>query len=135
MVSLNAVAGAALHDHDTHAATDVTGFGLLGHLREMCVASKVGAVVEFDRVPIIAGVEGLLASGIWAGGSQRNLEFIEPLVDSNVDSDQLRLLVDAQTSGGLLVALAADSTDGYLETVPGSAVIGRLTSQNTIKVV
>ncbi|TDI55216.1 MAG: selenide, water dikinase SelD, partial [Acidobacteria bacterium] len=134
MATLNAVAGAALHEHNAHAATDVTGFGLLGHLREMCVASNVGAEIEFDRVPILEGVADLLARGMWAGGSQRNLESLRPDVDSSVDDDPLRLLVDAQTSGGLLVALPADSADGYLHSVPRSAVVGRLTSEKAIKV-
>ncbi len=135
MATLNAVAGAVLHEHNAHAATDVTGFGLLGHLREMCEASDVGAIVEFDRVPIIQGVADLLAEDIWAGGSRRNLEFLEPMVESKVDIDQLRLLVDAQTSGGLLAALPAVSADGYLRSVPGSAVVGRLISEKTIKVI
>ena len=135
MVMLNAVAGAALHDHNAHAATDVTGFGLLGHLREMCVASNVGAEVEFDRVPILEGVADLLAQGMWAGGSQRNLESLRPDVDSSVDDDPLRLLVDAQTSGGLLVALPDEFAEGYLHAVPGSSVIGRLTSEKTLKVI
>ncbi len=135
MATLNAVAGAALRGHHANAATDVTGFGLLGHLREVCEASGVGAVVEFDRVPIMRGVADLLAQGIWAGGSQRNLESLEPTVDSRVDDDQLRLLVDAQTSGGLLVALPEGSSDGYLRAVPGSSIIGRLTSGKTLNVV
>ncbi len=99
MAMLNVVAGAALQVHKARAATDVTGFGLLGHLREMCEASGVGAVVEFDRVPIMGGVADLLAQGMWAGGSQRNLESLQPDVDSSVGNDALRLLVDAQTSG------------------------------------
>jgi selenide,water dikinase len=135
MATLNAVAGAALHGHHANAATDVTGFGLLGHLREVCEASDVGAVVEFGRVPIMRGVAELLAQGIWAGGSQRNLESLKPDVDSSVDDDQLRLLVDAQTSGGLLVAIPEDSSDGYLQAVPGSSIIGRLTSEKTLKVI
>jgi len=135
MSTLNAVAGAALHENKAHAATDVTGFGLLGHLREMCVASNVGAEIKFDQVPIIQGVADLLASGMWAGGSQRNFEFLEPVVDSSVDIDRLRLLVDAQTSGGLLVALPADSADGYLQSVPESAVVGRLTSGKTLTII
>ena len=135
MVMLNAVAGAALHEHNAHAATDVTGFGLLGHLREMCVASNVGAEIEFDRVPILEGVADLLAQGMWAGGSQRNLESLRPDVDSSVDDDPLRLLVDAQTSGGLLVALPDEFAEGYLHAVPGSSVIGRLTSEKTLKVI
>ncbi len=135
MATLNAVAGAALHGHHANAATDVTGFGLLGHLREVCEASGVGAAVEFGRVPIMRGVAELLAQGIWAGGSQRNLESLKPDVDSSVGDDQLRLLVDAQTSGGLLVALPEDASDGYLQAVPGSSIIGRLTSEKTLKVV
>lgn len=135
MATLNAVAGAALHGHHANAATDVTGFGLLGHLREVCEASGVGAVVEFGRVPIMRGVAELLAQGIWAGGSQRNLESLKPDVDSSVGDDQLRLLVDAQTSGGLLVAIPEDASAGYLQAVPGSSIIGRLTSGKTLKVV
>jgi len=135
MATLNAVAGAALHGHHANAATDVTGFGLLGHLREVCEASGVGAVVEFGRVPIMRGVADLLAQGIWPGGSQRNLESLKPDVDSSVGDDQLRLLVDAQTSGGLLVALPEDSSDGYLQAVPGSSIIGRLTSGKTLRVI
>lgn len=135
MATLNAVAGAALHGHHANAATDVTGFGLLGHLREMCEASGVGAVVEFGRVPIMRGVAELLVQGIWAGGSQRNLESLKPDVDSSVGDDQLRLLADAQTSGGLLVAIPEDASAGYLQAVPGSSIIGRLTSEKTLKVV
>ncbi len=135
MVKLNADAGAALHDHRANAATDVTGFGLLGHLREVCQGSGVGAVVDFDRVPIMRGVADLLAQGMWAGGSQRNLDSLKPDVDSSVDDDQLRLLVDAQTSGGLLVAVPEESADGYVEAVPGSSAIGRLTSGRTMKVI
>lgn len=135
MATLNAVAGAALHGHHANAATDVTGFGLLGHLREVCEASGVGAVVEFGRVPIMRGVAELLAQGIWAGGSQRNLESLKPDVDSSVGDDQLRLLVDAQTSGGLLVAIPEDASAGYLQAVPGSSIIGRLTSEKTLKAI
>ncbi len=135
MATLNSVAGAALHGHHANAATDVTGFGLLGHLREVCEASGVGAVVEFGRVPIMRGAAELLAQGIWAGGSQRNLESLRPDVASSVGDDQLRLLVDAQTSGGLLVALPEDSSDGYLQAVPGSSIIGRLTSEKTLEVI
>ncbi len=135
MVMLNAVAGAALHDHNARAATDVTGFGLLGHLREMCQESGVGAIVEFDRVPIMEGAADLLAEGMWAGGSQRNLESLEPDVESSVGYDPLRLLADAQTSGGLLVAIPEESAESYVQAVPGSSVIGRLTSEKTLKVI
>ena len=135
MAMLNAVAGAALHGHNARAATDVTGFGLLGHLREICATSGVGAVVEFDRVPIMRGLADLLAQGMWAGGSQRNLESLKSDVDSSVADDSLRLLVDAQTSGGLLVALPKESAEGYLKAVPGSSVIGRLTSEKTLNVI
>lgn len=134
MVTLNDVAGRALLAHRATAATDVTGFGLLGHLREMCVASGVGAIVGLDRVPVFEGVRGLLEQGMWAGGSQRNLKAIIDFVESGVDEDGLRLLADAQTSGGLLVALPSGSASGYLAEVPGSTEIGLVTGGTGIVV-
>ena len=127
MTSLNDVAGAALAAHGASAATDVTGFGLLGHLREMCLASGTGAEVELSRVPLIEGAVQLLELGMWAGGSQRNFESVLSFVQSSVDESGLKLLADAQTSGGLLVALSPDRADAYLGAVPESASIGHIT--------
>lgn len=134
MASLNDVAGAALKEFRATAATDVTGFGLLGHLAEMCRASGTGATVDLDSVPILGGVADLLAMGMWAGGSQRNLEAIEPELSTELDLESVKPLVDAQTSGGLLVALPSEQTSGFLETVPGSGRIGSITSDKVIRV-
>ena len=134
MVSLNNVAGQALVVHDVSAATDVTGFGLFGHLREMCVASSVGASIELGRVPVIEGAIDLLAQGMWAGGSQRNLDSARSYVESSIDQLGLKLLADAQTSGGLLVAVAPERADAYMRDVPGSASIGVVTAGQAIVV-
>ncbi len=134
MTALNAPARDAALEVGVHAATDVTGFGLLGHLREMCVASGMSARIEPDAVPVIDGVRELLAAGMVAGGTQRNLAFVAPDVDFGLlsEAEQL-LLADAQTSGGLLLAVAADRADALVAACRthgtlAAAVIGELTT-------
>lgn len=131
MSTVNREAGEKLSEHGADAATDVTGYGLLGHLREICLASGTGAVVSFDRVPVLDGVGSLVASGMWPGGSQRNLESLQPIVTTERGLDELKICVDAQTSGGLLVALPADTADAYARDV-GGVEIGHLTSEQAI---
>jgi selenide,water dikinase len=116
-----------------HAATDVTGFGLLGHLRELAAGSGLHAVVDASAVPVIDGVRDLLAAGMVAGGTQRNHAFVSEHVDWGAlpESDQL-LLSDAQTSGGLLLAVAPDATDALVAALTrrdtlAAAVIGHVT--------
>ncbi len=135
MSSLNARAGAALRAHHASAATDVTGFGLLGHLREMCRASGVGAEILFDRVPVIEGARSLLAAGAWAGGSARNLASLGADLSTERDEGEIRLLADAQTSGGLLVALSTDYVDGYLSDIEDAVIVGSITAEEGIRVV
>lgn len=135
MATLNDVAGGALAGARAHAATDVTGYGLLGHLREMCRASGVGAEVEVDSVPILDGVRDLLDEGMWAGGSKRNLESIRPDVDSDLDEEIWKPLIDAQTSGGLLVAVETDSVATYQQAVPDALVVGRIVPGERIRLV
>jgi selenide,water dikinase len=133
MTTLNAGARDAAVDVGVHAATDVTGFGLLGHMREMCVASGVSAVVDADAVPVIPGVRDLLADGMVAGGTQRNLAFVSPDVDfGSLAPDEQLLLADAQTSGGLLLAVAADRAQALVDACMArgtlaAAVVGRMT--------
>ncbi|MBA2325385.1 MAG: selenide, water dikinase SelD [Actinobacteria bacterium] len=134
MTTLNDTArDAALELGDAvHAATDVTGFGLMGHLREMLVASGVAAEVEAGAVPVIDGVRDLLAAGMVAGGTQRNHAFVSDTVDwvGLPEAEQL-LLADAQTSGGLLIAVEADRADALVDALrtlrtPAAAPIGRV---------
>ena len=134
MTTLNRDAGSALHAVSAHAATDVTGFGFLGHLREMCEASGVGAAIEAQAVPVIEGAAELLAQGAWAGGSKRNLESVHRMVDSSLPEQKIRLLADAQTSGGLLVSLDPGSVAQYLELVPTAVEVGVVTDSLRIEV-
>ncbi|HEY3534853.1 MAG TPA: selenide, water dikinase SelD [Pedococcus sp.] len=114
MVELNDRASAAALAAGARAATDVTGFGLLGHLFKLVRASGVGAVVEAGAVPVLEGVHESLEQGYVSGGTRRNLEWVRPHLDGDAPEDVLVLLADAQTSGGLLV----------VGDVPGAAVIG-----------
>ena len=104
MVTLNAGACAAALDAGLSAGTDVTGFGLLGHLYKMARASGVTAVVDAAAVPYLDGARQALAAGFVSGGTRRNLEWVRPHLASTVAKDELLLLADAQTSGGLLLA-------------------------------
>ncbi len=116
MTRLNRDAAEAAVAAGVRAATDVTGFGLLGHLYKMCRASGVGAVIDLDVVPVIDGARNALGDGFVSGGTRRNLDWVRPHLHAaaGVTEDDLLLLADAQTSGGLLVV-------GEL---PGYPVIG-----------
>jgi selenide,water dikinase len=123
MTTLNESASQAALAAGASAATDVTGFGLLGHLHEMCEASGVAAVVEAEAVPAIDGVIELLlgTEPPVAGGTRRNREWVEEWVawDDRVPEHLRWLLCDAMTSGGLLVAAPPGSE-------PAGVRIGRL---------
>jgi selenide,water dikinase len=131
MTTLNRVAATALRDLEPHAVTDVTGFGLLGHLREMCAASRVHARVASGDLPLLPGVERLARAGLVPGGSQHNRSAADAYTDVAAGVDPVRALLacDAQTSGGLLAAVAPGQweTVGWVigEIVDGPA--GRIT--------
>jgi selenide,water dikinase len=133
MATLNDVAGGALVEHGVHAATDVTGFGMLGHLGEICRASGVGAEIDVEDVPLLPGARALLEAGMWAGGSQRNLEAVEADVTTDLPVDAWKPLIDAQTSGGLLVAIPSDRVDGYRRSVPGATPVGTVTETQGLR--
>ena len=133
MSTLNDAASRAMMKVGANAATDVTGFGLVGHLRGMMAASGTTARVEFSRIPVIEGVWGLLEAGVAPGGTHRNLEGVGSQVawDSGITRNQRLLLCDAQTSGGLLISVAEGRTGELLkaledEGVGGSVVIGEV---------
>jgi selenide,water dikinase len=119
MARLNADASRAALDAGISAATDVTGFGLLGHLFKLARASGVTAVVDAAAVPYLEGARESLAAGFVPGGSRRNLDWVRPHLSAEVAEDELVLLADAQTSGGLLLA----------GEVPGATVIGELVAR------
>jgi selenide, water dikinase len=117
MTTLNADASAAAVAAGVTCATDVTGFGLLGHLHKLARASGVTARVDAAAVPYLDGARDALAAGFVSGGTRRNLDWVRPHLDGgSLGEDELLLLADAQTSGGLLVV-------GEL---PGYPVIGEL---------
>jgi selenide,water dikinase len=135
MTTLNAGAARAMLAVGVHAATDITGFGLLGHLHNMLRASGVGAELSAADVPVLAGARAMIAKGAVPGGTKRNLESLRDAVrftDAVSDADRT-LLGDAQTSGGLLMAVAAERVDRLREALaregtPVAAVIGRVTA-------
>jgi selenide,water dikinase len=109
--------GIALGQLDAvHALTDVTGFGLLGHLLEVCRGSGVGARIDFDKLPILPGALDLARAGVITGASSRNWASYasEVTLSSMIDPAACALLTDPQTSGGLLVACARDAVEQVL---------------------
>ena len=107
MSDLNRGAAEAMNAVGINACTDVTGFGLLGHLLEMCKASKVSANIELNKLPFIQGVLELAQKGCVPGGTKRNLDFVSPDVNfaENISKEEQYLMADAQTSGGLLISV------------------------------
>ena len=127
MRSLNAAASRAALSVGATCATDVTGFGLLGHASHIAKASRVTLRIFVRRVPLLPGARAAADRGVRTGGADRNLAFLEPLVDwgKSAETDRV-LMIDPQTSGGLLVALNADRASRYLSLVPGATEIGEV---------
>src|SRR5206468_5686737 len=101
MSTLNRAAAEAMLDVGVHAATDVTGFGLLGHLSEMTSEDGLGARIHASRVPVLSGAKDLAGQDVIPGGTRRNEAAVAPLVDWDDDVPDITraLLCDAQTSG------------------------------------
>jgi selenide,water dikinase len=116
MVTLNSAAANAMKQVETHAATDVTGYGLLGHLLEMCKASRVSAEVNFGSLEFLPSVRELAEAGIIPGGTQQNLDYVKESVkfDSALSETDQLMAADAQTSGGLLVALPESEVQNFI---------------------
>jgi selenide, water dikinase len=130
MLRSNGPASRAAIAAGAHAMTDVSGFGLLGHARELAAASGLTVRLDAEAVPRIDGVASLVATGEVPGGTRRNLADVTPVLDSGLDESALLLLADAQTSGGLLVALppdpAADLVDTLIADGHDAALIGEV---------
>ncbi len=130
MATLNKAAAQAMTEVGVSAATDITGFGLLGHLHEMTRAAGVRASIQLSRVPILEEAWGLARQGAVPAGTERNRASLQQAVIwKGVDEDAQILLCDAQTSGGLLIAVPAARLDRLLRSlrtddVPVAAVVG-----------
>lgn len=132
MAKLNRVASECADGLDVSAVTDVTGFGLLGHLAEMAGQGEVTCVVESVAVPFLPGAEQMAREGILPGGAYKNRGFVgdRVAIDPDVPLDIQDLLYDPQTSGGLLLAMRESDMDRYLERMrergDEAHVIGRI---------
>jgi len=144
MTTLNKSAKDAALVAGANAATDVTGFGLLGHLRHLLLGAGAAAQVRAASVPVLSFVSELAAAGLVPGGSQKNLEYVAPYCrwDEEISATSRTLLCDAQTSGGLLLTVPADRVGKLLHELeqracPAHAVIGEVTAgePGTIEIV
>src|SRR5437867_11407518 len=133
MTTLNAGAARAMLAVGVHAATDVTGFGLLGHLHTLLEASGAAAEIRAAAVPWLPRAREAAERGAIPGGTERNLASVADAVSfaAGVDRTARLLLADAQTSGGLLIVVAAERADALVaalrrEATPAAAVIGRV---------
>ena len=134
MSTLNRDGANAMVKVGVHSATDVTGFGLMGHLQSMVRGSRVGAEIQLGKVPVLPGAWELLEQGMAPGGTHRNLQSVAGSAHWHPDLNEQEqlLLCDAQTSGGLLIAVAAEKQDELLAElksngVAGAVVVGRVT--------
>jgi selenide,water dikinase len=137
MKLLNKTGAEVMKKYKIKGATDITGFGLAGHLLKMAKASKVSMVLNMKNVPVIGNSYQLIDEGCIPGASFRNLEYAEKDIDFGKDLDyNLKMLAfDAQTSGGLLFAAPSETADKILEDLniaglPDSKVIGSVSKQN-----
>ncbi len=128
MEQLNDQAAMLMQEFNVHACTDITGFGLLGHLMEMMKASKTTAQLYFEKIPILRGVYELAVGGAIPGGTRDNYTFTASQVQYPHDMSEIRRLMlnDAQTSGGLLIAAEKDQADKLAEKIPQAVIIGEV---------
>lgn len=134
MTLLNAGAAQAALTHGATAATDVTGFGLIGHLWNLVRASGVGARLDITRLPLLPGAVELAAQDVVPGGTRRNLEAVPVVWPDDVSATERVLAADAQTSGGLLLTVPEERVRGLLSALraagaPAYRVIGEITDE------
>jgi selenide,water dikinase len=138
--TLNKSGRAALREVEASAATDVTGYGFLGHLSEMLEASELGAVVRRSEVPVWERSVSLATEGCYPGGLKNNREYLGDKVTADgVGQDDLLPLYDPQTSGGLLVAVPEQRASAFVRVLEGhdtlAAVVGEVVESQEIRVV
>ncbi len=128
MSTLNRDAANALQSADPHAVTDVTGFGLAGHVAEMAQASEVAVEIDLGSLPLLPGALEAAATGLVPAGAGKNRQSIEAVLEVKEDADELRvdLCLDPQTAGGLLAAISPEHAEALVRRLPGAAVVGRV---------
>jgi selenide,water dikinase len=135
MKALNGAASRAALAVGARCATDITGFGLLGHMSHIARASKVTLRLELDSIPILAGVREAVKAGSTTDGAKRNAEYLRDLVRWHKGTDEDRaILFDPQTSGGLLLCIGRSRTPDYLSRVTGSVVIGEVIERGEVAI-
>jgi selenide,water dikinase len=134
MTMLNRDAASAMTEVGVNAATDITGYGLVGHLLEMCAGSGVGAEIRVSAVPVLPNARDYLARGFRPAGTLRNVETFRRRVDARVPESEFTLMCDAQTSGGLLIAISPERLDAFEARLRQSglfyATIGKVTERS-----
>ncbi|MEK4027004.1 MULTISPECIES: selenide, water dikinase SelD [Bacillaceae] len=141
MATLNKTAAEVMADYDVHAATDVTGFGLLGHASEMAKGSDVGLRIYSDQVPVLPRVKELAEAGSVPGGTKNNFEHVKEIVTYPESLDQVDrwILCDAVTSGGLLISVAGHEAEQLAKELQERGVeakiIGEVTEENKGRIV
>ncbi len=133
MAELNRAASEAMVEIGVHAATDVTGFGLLGHLLEMMRGSGTGARIEASRVPVFPEAVDLARQDVIPGGTRQNLSHVQPVLvpAPELDPGLLAVLADAQTSGGLLMAVPPGRLEALLSALSSRGVTGHAIGELT----
>jgi selenide, water dikinase len=135
MRALNGPASRAALAVGSRCATDITGFGLLGHASHIARASNVTLVLDLGAIPIFPGVREAVKGGFVTDGAKRNAEYLRDLVRWKKGSDEDRaILHDPQTSGGLLVCISPSRTADYLSRVAGSAVVGEVIERGEVTI-
>jgi selenide, water dikinase len=139
MVALNRRASELMLEASVHACTDITGFGLLGHACEMIQESSVGLIIDSQSVPLLPGVREFCKKGLVPGGTRRNREFRSHMIETRVTDEIMLILFDAQTSGGLFVAVPPESGERLVrrmrdEGIREAAIIGHVVSSPRAKI-
>ncbi|MBE0432610.1 selenide, water dikinase SelD [candidate division WOR-3 bacterium] len=137
MTTLNREASIAMRAANAHGATDVTGYGLMGHLVEMAEASKVGMEIQLEKIPVHKGALDILDQGIVEPGITMNINSFGARVGKNdIHSNIAKLIFGSETSGGLIVALPAERLDVFTKNYKKFySVIGRVTKENSGRVI
>lgn len=143
MSTLNKTAAEVMVEVGVNACTDITGFGFLGHLHEMVKSSGVGAKINLNLVPVLSEAWDLINQGVAPGGTHKNLAFLQDALiwEEGISQEARLVLADAQTSGGLLMAVPQDKADKLIKAleeaqVPVAAIVGKIVddSANRIQV-